>query len=119
MKASKLFLCGASFALAISMSTPIFAATGSRHITNDMVQNGMLQNTENVGGGVWDYGTCIDGFQKKCWSNYLHHENRHSSTASVGAHSNPSGATDPGKTSFATCHGGLDEPTHAYWDNEA
>lgn len=117
MKAGKILLCGASFALAISMATPTFAATGSRHITNDMVQNGMLKNTENFGGGVWDYGTCLAGVQKKCWSNYLQYEKKHSSTASINTHSNTSVA-EAGSTSYASVLGALDGTTHVRWNDE-
>ena len=107
--------------LSVAASINTFAASGSVHLTNDMVRSSkpILKTTENVGGGVWDYGTCIDGYQKKCWSNYLHQENWHSSAASVGANSSSSERTKPGKTSFASAHGGYLEPSHAYWNNEA
>ena len=123
MKASKLFLCGASFALAISMSTPIFAASGSRHMTNSMLKNGMLQNTEKVGGGVWDYGTHIDGLLldlKTVWSNYKHKTNYHASACQIGnREKNRSGRVAPGQESKSSQTGKKDEQTHAEWSSEA
>ena len=109
--------------LSVAASINTFAASGSVHLTNDMVRSSkpILKTTENVGGGVWDYGTCIDGDRKKCWSNYSHPTNRHGSRARCGTDDSTKIVVDPGQTSFASAHSApwdFQAPTHANWDNE-
>lgn len=38
-----------------------------------------------AGGGTWCYGTSADGLLKRCYSNYVHPTNYHSSTASMAS----------------------------------
>ena len=114
-------VCGLALAATASINT--FAASGKVHITNEMVRGSkpILKTTDNVGGGVWDYGTCVDGNRKKCWSNYAHPTNRHGSRAICGTDDSTKIVVDPGQTSFASAHSApwdFDAATHAYWDNE-
>ena len=110
--------CGLALTAAASINA--FAASGKVHITNDMVKDGALKSSANVGGGVWDYGTRVVGLRtKECYSNYYHETNRHSSTAKIGTQSSGKVVADAGKTSYASVRGGLTDVAHAFWDNDA
>lgn len=74
-------------------------------------------SAENVGGGVWDYGTKISGVNKKTvYSNYFHPTKTHKSSVTIGTHYASSGWVSKCVTSYASATGGWMDTTHAYYD---
>lgn len=102
-------------AMAASSEMP---TSGSVDLTNAPMTDSMrtLRSSENVGGGSWDYGTGIAGWEKKkVWSNYMHPDKKHHASCSIGANLNKSGTVNAGKTAFSSATGKSDAKTHAYW----
>lgn len=55
--------------------------------------------TQNIGGGVWDYGTNV--FNGVGWSSYFHQSRDHGASLLIGADLKDGGCVKPRKTSKA------------------
>lgn len=97
------------------------ATSGSVDLTNVSVLNAsvtpfVVTPADNVGGGVWDYGTSyIFPAGKQVWSNYNHPQYIHGSSCSIGTLMMRSADQNPGVTAYTSATGGVSEDTHAYW----
>jgi hypothetical protein len=73
---------------------------------------------QDAGGGTWCQGVSNDGALKHCYSNYIHHQNYHSSTA-VMAETVSKGYANAGYWSYAGVTGGWAYTCYTYWNNNA
>ncbi len=72
----------------------------------------------STGGGTWCRGTSADGVLKRCYSNYSHPSNYHSSTA-VLASGTDKGYANAGYFSYADVTAGWAYTCYTYWNNAA
>lgn len=75
-----------------------------------------IQACESAGGGDWCHGTSADGVLKRCYSNYKHNLNYHSSTAAMASQTQTRYAS-AGYWSEASVTAGWAYTCYTYWNN--
>ncbi|WP_224389119.1 lactococcin 972 family bacteriocin [Pseudonocardia sp. ICBG1293] len=117
---------GFDIAAAAPQKDPVPVAGGTavapenRNITiNDARLDGIQPrggSVRNVGGGTWSYGTeVVSAGNKRCYSNYVHPNTYHSSTAVIGSRTNKQFA-DPAVWSNASAVNSLGQTCRTYWN---
>jgi hypothetical protein len=72
----------------------------------------------STGGGTWCQGTSANGLLKRCYSNYVHPNNYHSSTASMASQVDKR-YNSAGYWSEAQVTAGWAYTCYTYWNNNA
>jgi hypothetical protein len=76
------------------------------------------EECSNVGGGTWCRGSGMSGILKGCYSNYVHPDNYHSSTASIGDYVDKRYAS-AGSWSRAYAEAGVSFTCYTYYNPNA